>query len=181
MRTEDVRPQSSDLRRAAAGVVALVLASLALASSLTAQEAAIGLPRGTVVQPFAIADLDGQPVDLGQTIGRKPVLVEFWASWCTNCAALEPRLRAAQQRHGSRVEFLVVAVGVNQTRNSVRRHVGGHPLPGRVLWDGDGAAVRAFQAPATSYVVLLDAQGRVVYTGVGPDQDLETALARVAR
>ena len=74
-----------------------------------------------------------------------------------------------------------MAVGVNQTRNSVRRHVGGHPLPGRVLWDGDGVAVRALQAPATSYVVLLDAQGRVVYTGVGPDQDLETALRGVTR
>jgi predicted transcriptional regulator len=70
---------------------------------------------------------------------------------------------------------------VNQTRNSVRRHLAGHALPGRVLWDGNGAAVRAFQAPATSYVVVLDAQGRVAYTGIGPDQDLEAAVGRVAR
>lgn len=181
MRTEAVRRQLSAVRRAAVGFMALVLASLALAASAKAQEAAIGLSRGAVVQPLSLEDLDGQAVDLAQVIGRKPVVVEFWASWCGNCAALEPRLRAAQQRHGSRVEFLVVAVGVNQTRNSVRRHVAGHPLPGRVLWDGNGAAVRAFQAPATSYVVVLDAQGRVAYTGIGPDQDIETALARVAR
>jgi len=181
MRTEDVRRQTSAARGAAAGIVALVLASLALAGSARAQDEVIGLARGTVVQPFLLEDLDGQAVDLGQFIGRKPVLVEFWASWCTNCAALEPRLRAAQQRHGSRVEFLIVAVGVNQTRNSVRRHLAGHALPGRVLWDSNGAAVRAFQAPATSYVVVLDAQGRVAYTGIGPDQDLEAAVGRVAR
>jgi len=64
----------------------------------------------------------------------------------------------------------------------VQRHLARHALPAsRVLWDGNGAAVRAFQTPATSYVVLLDRQGKVAYTGIGPDQDLEAALARVAR
>jgi len=179
--TRAVSRRPSAVSAVAAGLVTLVLASFALAGSARAQDEVIGLPRGTVVRPVPIEDLDGQPVDLGQFIGRKPVLVEFWASWCTNCTALEPRLRAAYQRHGSQVEFVVVAVGVNQTKNSVRRHLAGHALPGRVLWDGNGAAVRAFQTPATSYVVVLDAQGRVAYAGIGPDQDLEAAVGRVVR
>jgi len=58
----------------------------------------------------------------------------------------------------------------------VRRHVERHTLPGRVLWDGEGRAVRAFQAPSTSYVVVLDAAGKVVYTGVGAEQEIEEAL-----
>lgn len=181
MRTGDVRPRTSGLRRAAAGFAALVLASFALAGSARAQDEVIGLARGTVVRPFAATDLDGQPVDLAGVIGRRPVLVEFWASWCANCEALAPRLAAAHARYGTRVEFLVVAVGVNQSRASVRRRLAQHPLPGRVLWDGDGAAVRALQAPATSYVVVLDAAGRVVYTGLGPEQDLEAAVGRVVR
>jgi len=147
-----------------------------------AQDEQVGLARGTAVGPVQLQDLDGQAVDLGQVIGRRPVLVEFWATWCTNCAALDPRMRAAYQRHGSQVEFLVVAVGVNQTPASVKRRIAQHALPAsRVLWDGNGAAVRAFETPATSYVVILDRQGRVAYTGIGPDQDLEAALARVAR
>jgi thiol-disulfide isomerase/thioredoxin len=159
----------------------LPAASLSPCSAL-AQDEQIGLARGAVVQPFSLADLDGHTVDLGQVIGRKPVLVEFWATWCGNCTALEPRMRAAYQRHGSDVEFVIVAVGVNQTPASVQRHLARHALPAsRVLWDGNGVAVRAFQTPATSYVVLLDRQGKVAYTGLGPDQDLEAALARVAR
>ena len=91
-------------------------------------------------------------------------------------------MRAAFQRHGSQVDFVVVAVGVNQSKASVKRHVDRHALPAaRVLWDTNGNAVRAFDAPATSYVVILDRQGKVAYTGIGPDQDLEAALARVAR
>jgi hypothetical protein len=52
-------------------------------------------------------------------------------------------------------------------------------MPFTVLWDGQGAAVRAFQAPATSYVVVLDADGKVAYTGIGGDQEIERALGRV--
>jgi len=159
----------------------LLAASLGHRDSL-AQDEQIGLARGTVVAPMQIADLDGRTLDLGQVIGRKPLLVEFWATWCSNCAALEPRMRAAYHRHGGQVEFVVVAVGVNQTPASVQRHVARHALPAHhVLWDANGAAVRAFQTPATSYVVILDRQGKVAYTGIGPAQDLEAALARVAR
>jgi hypothetical protein len=67
---------------------------------------------------------------------------------------------------------------VNQTPRTIRRHVDRHEMPGRVLFDARGRAARAFMAPTTSYVVALDAQGRVVYTGVGADQDIARAAAR---
>ncbi len=165
-----------------AGIVAAVLMLALLPGIATAQEEAVGLPRGSAVHAPVIEDLDGKPADLAPYVGHKPVLFEFWATWCTNCAALEPRMRAAFQRHGTQVDFVAIAVGVNQTKASVQRHVSAHPLPAvRVLWDGSGAAVRAFDTPATSYVVILDRQGKVAYTGLGPDQDLEAALARVTR
>jgi cytochrome c biogenesis protein CcmG/thiol:disulfide interchange protein DsbE len=146
------------------------------ATPLAAQD--VGLPLGTSPRAVAVEDLDGNAVDLGQYLGRKPVLIEFWAQWCELCEALEPRLRAAATKYQGRAEVLVMAVAVNQSRRSVKRHLQEHQLPGRVLWDAGGRATRAFQAPTTSYVVALDARGRVVYTGTGEDQDLEAALAR---
>jgi predicted transcriptional regulator len=92
---------------------------------------------------------------------------------------LEPKLAAAERRYGDRVAFVAVAVAVNQNKASIKRHLERHPLPLKVLWDTNGNAVRAFQAPGTSYVVILDATGRVRYTGAGEDQDLEAALAKV--
>jgi thiol-disulfide isomerase/thioredoxin len=115
-------------------------------------------------------------------IGKKPVVLEFWATWCPVCEGLEPALKAAHAKYGAQAEFILVAVGVNQNPRSIKRHLERRPLPGRMLWDGAGAAVRSFEAPTTSYVVVLDAAGRVVYTGTGEDQDLSAAVAKaVAR
>ncbi len=162
-------------------MVALATAALlVMARPLAAQaENAVGLPLGTRPEAIVIEDLDGQAVNLEDYLGKGPVLVEFWATWCPVCAKLAPELNAAHARFGGDVRFLVVAVAVNQSPRSVRRHLDSHPMPYPVLWDARGRATRAFKAPTTSYVVILGADGTVAYTGVGAEQDLTRALERV--
>lgn len=168
-------------RRAVVTLAAVVImAAMSLPRAAAAQDV-VGIPVGETPEPVQIEDLDGNPVDLADYIGSKPVLLEFWATWCPLCEALQPRLDAAHERYGDSVEFLIVGVAVNQTQRSIRRHTERHGMEGRVLWDTDGRATRAFQAPTTSYVVILDADGKVAYTGVGDDQDIESALAGVVR
>jgi thiol-disulfide isomerase/thioredoxin len=149
---------------------------LALPSYAAGQDDVVGIPVGQTPPAVTIQDLDGNAVDLGRWVGKRPVIVEFWATWCPICAELLPRMEAVQKKYGDRVEFLVIAVAVNQSPNTVRRHLARHPMPFTFLWDVNGNATRAFQAPATSYVAVLDANGKVVYTGVGADQDIEAAL-----
>lgn len=160
------------------GAGALLLAVLAAAPAHAQDEA--GIRVGSTAPVVTVNDLDGKPVDLGQWLGKKPVLMEFWATWCSNCEELLPRLRAAHQQVGDRVEFVAVNVTVNQTPERVRRYLKDHEVPFHILYDDRGTSVRAFQAPATSYVVIADAKGRIVYTGVGGDQQFETALRRAA-
>ena len=164
--------KTSVVRRASC--VGLVL----LVPSLLRAQDVIGIPVGEKPPAVTVQNLKGDSVSLSQWIGKKPVLVEFWATWCPICAELLPKMETAQKKYGDRVEFLVVAVAVNESQNTVRRHLEKQPMPFTFLWDGNGAAVRAFQAPATSYIAILDTKGTVVYTGVGSDQDLEAALEK---
>lgn len=157
---------------------AALLFPLMLFGATAAAAQDVGLPLGRVPDAVQVEDLDGNAVDLGQYIGKTPVLIEFWATWCPLCEALEPRIAAARAQYGEALEILIIGVGVNQTPRSIRRHVDRHAPPGRILFDARGRATRAFMAPSTSYVVALDAAGRVVYTGVGEDQDIATAAAR---
>ncbi len=126
----------------------------------------------------AVETLDGKATNLAQYVGRQPVLLEFWATWCRNCRQLEPALAAAQKRFGNRVRFVTVAVSVDQTPADVARYAREHGLTPDIVFDPTGAAVDAYGVPGTSFVVVLNTAGTVVYTGGGGDQDIVTAIWR---
>jgi peroxiredoxin len=159
---------------------ALVMGLLALlaASEVTGQAA--GLAVGARAPAVTVHDLDGKSVDLGQYLGKQPVFLEWWATWCEQCDALLPRVRAARAELGDRVQFVGINVAVNQSPERVRRYIESNDVPFRTLYDDEGASTRAYAAPTTSYVVIVDRAGRVAYTGTGGDQDFLGALRRVA-
>ncbi len=158
------------------GVVAAI--SGASASTAAAQEA--GLAVGTPAPRVTVNDLDGRPVDLGQYLGKQPVFIEWWATWCEQCDALLPRVRDARSELGDRVQFFGINVAVNQSPDRVRRYVESNQVPFRTLYDDEGTSTRAYAAPTTSYVVIVDRSGKVAYTGTGGDQDFIGALRKVA-
>ncbi|HEX3235941.1 MAG TPA: TlpA disulfide reductase family protein [Gemmatimonadales bacterium] len=139
-----------------------------------------GIAVGDKAPVVTVQDLDGNRVDLGRWIGKKPVFLEFWATWCTNCAELLPTVKAAAARYGAKVEFLGMNVTTNQTLARVRRYRDTEKPPYRPLWDEGKTSLKAYQVPGTSYVVIIDAKGKVIYTGFGGKQDFADALKRVA-
>jgi len=160
--------------------VLCVAAAVVLLSPLTSvvRGQDLGLPLGSKPRATTVHTLDGKPVDLAKYIGKMPVLIEFWATWCGNCRELMPTLTAAEKKFGDRVKFVVLAVAINQSPERVRRYMAAHPQKHETLFDTEGKAAAEFDAPATSYVVILNRAGRVVYTGLGGKQDLEKALIR---
>jgi thiol-disulfide isomerase/thioredoxin len=154
----------------------LVGAGLLVAAPVSAQD--LGIDVGARAPAVMVTSLDGKQVDLGQYIGKTPMLIEFWATWCPNCRELMPTLLDAEKKYGRRVKFVALAVAINQSPEKVRRFLAAHPLPHDTFYDTEGKAAGAFDAPATSYVVVLDKTGKVVYTGLGGKQDLDAALRK---
>jgi predicted transcriptional regulator len=66
----------------------------------------------------------------------------------------------------------------NQSPERQQAYVTQQQMAGQFVFDKDGAAYKAYKATHTSYVVVVDASGTVVYTGVGPDQDLDAAIRK---
>ena len=153
-------------------------AAIAVAAStrLAAQEG--GIDVGATAPAAPVVRLDGTVANLADYYGDKPVVLEFWATWCPLCKKLEPSMQAARQRHTD-VRFVGVGVTPNQTADKQRLYVDKRQLTGDYVFDKDGAAVAAFKVPHTSYIVIVDRNRKVVYTGVGPDQDIEAALKKV--
>jgi thiol-disulfide isomerase/thioredoxin len=163
-------------RAASDSVVATAVVALLLLLPAAAASQEVGLPLGTPAPSAALEDLDGNAVELLDYVGGGPALIEFWATWCENCEELAPQMDRIQEEYGDRVSVVAVAVAVAQSVRRVKRHLEDHDAGYPFLWDAEGAAVRAYKAPTTAVVVLLDAEGKVAYTGSGGGQDLVGAV-----
>ena len=154
-----------------------LMAVLALPSALEAQSGGVSLALGTEGPTAELEDLEGNAVSLLDYVeAGKPAVLEFWATWCEQCEALQPQFDELQARYGEQVSVVAVAVGVSQSVRRVKRHIADHDPGYPYLFDKRGAAVRAYNATTTSIVVVLDSDGKVAYTGVGTDQDVIGAV-----
>ena len=154
----------------------LFLGAFAPTAAAAQERGELGIALGERPELVEIEDLEGNKVSLAKYVEGRPALIEFWAHWCELCEALYPQMVDVHSRYGDRVGFVAVAVAVAQSQRSVRRHLEDEPIEFPMLWDDGGRAVRAFLAPGTSYIVVLDAEGRVTYTGSGAGQDIEAAV-----
>lgn len=156
--------------------LALLLAAIIVPATARAQE--VGIEVGATAPTAKVHTLDGKEADLAQYIGKTPVVMEFWAIWCPNCKELEPTLLAAAKKYDKQVKFVGIAVSVNQSPEKVKAFVAKHGMPGDQFFDTKGNATGAYDVPATSYVVVLNKAGKIVYTGLGGKQNIEAAIKK---
>jgi thiol-disulfide isomerase/thioredoxin len=172
---DELRPRTED-RRPRLGWIGAVMLALLIGAPLHAQES--GIEVGKAAPAAKLETLDGKVADLAQYIGKSPVVMEFWATWCPNCKELEPALVAAQKKYAGKVQFVGVAVSVNESPELVRLYVQKHGLAGVQFYDRKGTATDAYDVPATSFVVIIDKSGKVAYTGLGGTQNLDAAIQK---
>jgi cytochrome c biogenesis protein CcmG/thiol:disulfide interchange protein DsbE len=124
MTNGEVARRGLDLRRLSirhlvlAALLPLVLVLVIGAVVLSRLPAASPTAVGSLAPDFSLADLDGNPLRLADLAGR-PVIVNFWASWCGPCVEEFPLLREAAERHAD--DGLVVVGIVYQDRSEAAR------------------------------------------------------------
>jgi thiol-disulfide isomerase/thioredoxin len=111
-----------------------------------------------------LAALDGAEVSLDFLRG-KPVLLAFWAPWCTVCAAESQNISWIRSLAGGRAHVVSVAASFENVEQ-VRAYVRDHGVDYPVLL-GDDALVRAFRVEVFPTVYFLDAGGRVHRSATG--------------
>lgn len=146
--------------------------------AVAAAQRAIDLDIGANAPDMALLTLDGLPANLSAYIGKTPLLMEVWATWCENCEALAPRIMAAKKKYGSQMKFLGVAVSFNQSPARVKAHMEKHGFDLETLYDKKGEADVVYGVKATSTVIVVNKAGKIVYAGAGGSQDIEAAVKK---
>ncbi len=160
-----------------AGVLALAGWGVWQAGPLLDDSPAVaGVTVGSPAPDFQLDTVAGQPVSLAKLAG-KPVVINFWATWCPPCKEEMPALEAAYQQHGDRISFL--AVNVQEDKRTVNRFVRQYELSLPVPLDIDGEVLRLYGVRGLPTTVFVDSEGRVtaLHLGALTDESLAEYLA----
>jgi hypothetical protein len=84
----------------------------------------------------------------------------------------------AAKKYAGKIKLVAVAVSVNQSPERVKLYAEKYHMPMEIYYDRKGNAADVFDAAATSYIVVLDKSGTVVYTGLGGSQNIDAAIRK---
>jgi cytochrome c biogenesis protein CcmG, thiol:disulfide interchange protein DsbE len=161
---------------AQAAAVAVVAALLALLgwkllqgeSEVTAELARGGAP---VAPAFTLERLDGRGDLSLESLRGKPVVLNFWASWCSPCKDEAPLLQEASERWGDRVSF--IGIDVKDFRGDARAFVERFGITYPNVYDGKGSTIGRYGVTGYPETYFLDAEGRVRHRIAGPVEDAD--------
>jgi peroxiredoxin len=169
--------------------VVVVLAATASAAAMVAFNSSARTPWvgggtakvGEKAPAFTSWDLDGKRFNLGDYSG-KPVLLTFWATWCTACQDELPALQRVRDGYRS-ADLTVVAVNFRETNDArMSQFLAGLHVDFRAAIDPQGAIAAAYGVDIGLPVnVWLDRDQTVarIMVGAQPQADLEAAAALV--
>jgi peroxiredoxin len=125
---------------------------------------------------FTLTTLTGETFALSDLRG-KPVVLNFWATWCPPCRAELPELQAAAERYAG--ELVIAGVNQAETADSVARFADGLGLRFLVPLDTDAQVSRLYGARSLPTTFFIDRDGIVRQIQIGPVT--EATLAQLLR
>lgn len=131
---------------------------------------------------FTVYDGEGDPVSLYESFGR-PLVVNFWATWCPPCKSEMPHFEALYKEYGDRVEFMMIDLtdGTRDTEESVKQFISDNGYSFPVYLDSDMDAAMAYSIQSIPTTIFFDGEGNIVEYKVGAisESQLEGMLIKM--
>jgi cytochrome c biogenesis protein CcmG, thiol:disulfide interchange protein DsbE len=165
------------------GGAILLLAAMLGVVLAGAQLSGGGLPPNPVGAPapdLRLPTLEGEEVQISE-LSEGPLLLTFWASWCTTCKSNMPLLaRLSRDWAGRGVRVAGVVIDDRHPAAVATAAAHGHPYPS--LFDSDSAAAAAYTVTGVPETFLIDAEGTIAAKWFGslPEHDVELQLSLTA-
>lgn len=188
-------PASSELRAPTGGRVNMLVATVAAGLVLAACGAGSGEPGAVTTAPQAgpaagdtqqptvdegarapqitLEMFDGSTRPLSELYGDRPLIVNFWASWCPPCVAEMPDIEQVHQQLAGQVNF--VGINTQDGEEDARRLAGETGVTYPLAWDRQGEIFETFGVFGMPSTFFISSDGRVVerHTGLLTQEALE--------
>ena len=112
---------------------------------------------------FTLQDANGKDVSLSRFIGKKPVLLAFWATWCPPCHEAVPLLNRMHTESPASGGIQILAVDFMESKEKANSFINRKQVTYPVLLDTKGQVARKYKVVGIPTYILLDRDGKVVY------------------
>jgi thiol-disulfide isomerase/thioredoxin len=116
----------------------------------------------TPAPDFTLEKIGGGTLTLSDYKDKKPVILDFWATWCPNCRRNIPHQQALYEKYKNHIE--VVGVDLQEEPSIVEKFVSDFGLTYPVVLDTSGETARKYHVAYTNYHVLVGKNGDIVET-----------------
>ena len=125
-------------------------------------------PQRQPAPDFTVTDREGNAVQLSDFRG-KPVILNFWASWCGPCKSEMPDFETAYKTYAEQLHFLMVNLtdGSSETVDSASAYVDGEGYTFPVYFDTTYEASIAYGVNSVPMTFVIDEEGYLVAYGMG--------------
>lgn len=140
-------------------------------------------PNLTPAPEFTVTDEEGSAVRFSDKIG-KPIVLNFWASWCPPCKNEMPDFESAYAAYGDRVEFMMINMtdGNRETVDIAKAYIEkmGYTFP--VYYDTAYEVAIAYSVYSLPTTYFIDAEGNLIahITGMLNEDVLQRGLEMIA-
>jgi len=144
----------------------------------TAGETAEPLP----APDFTVTDYDDNVINFSDFRGR-PVVINFWASWCPPCKSELPTFHNVQEQLGGDIAFMMIDVtdGIRETKEDARELIDekGYTFP--VYYDTELDASNTYGVTSLPSTVFIDSDGNIAtgYTGMIDEATLLRGISMI--
>ncbi len=116
------------------------------------------------IEPFQLLNLEGERVALSDYKGR-PVLINFWATWCPPCLAEMPLIQTFAEKYAG--DLVVLAINVGEEEGLVRQYIDQHELDLNFLLDPSNSAAAKFNVYGFPTTLFMDQDGELLARHIG--------------
>lgn len=139
-----------------------------------------GVEVGNLAPDFQLQNLDGQTVSLGNLQG-KPVLINFWATWCLSCVSEMPYIQEIYEGWSDK-GLVVLAINIGESSFKVEEFRQNHNLSFTVLLDTKQNVAQKYNFQYIPTTFFIDKDGIIQEKVIGPFQNktqIENRLSKI--
>lgn len=122
----------------------------------------------TMAPSFTLRDINNHAVSLDSLLGKGPIVIDFWATWCKPCLKELDTVNEIYKKYHEK-GFEVLAINHDEPRNvaKVKPFAKSRRWTFPVLLDTEGKVRRLYQVKAMPASFILDKEGRIRFTHLG--------------